>query len=327
MLGRRPTAASSSNTRTSSSTAKNGAKKRKWQESDDEDQDEKITKADMEKFKATMREEERQEQLARERHERREKEEAKRRQRAEEEEEKKKREEEAKVLAEAEEAKKKVEAERKRLENAVGGFASGSALPMDDSSVMPAGVHPGKEHLYKTSYCKRWELGSCNFGSACHFAHGQRELRRKAPSGSPQGTLSMPLPQDAVRPQPNMLAANAAATQAQIEAAIAQAAQVNQTQEMFSQMQQVVGAEAGMPMEAAAAALQGLLGSFASNTTGASASAEGWAGTEVSAISNANGPGGGTEGWAGNVTEVWAGNTTEGWASNATDGWAGTERW
>ncbi|OMJ95119.1 hypothetical protein SteCoe_1662 [Stentor coeruleus] len=37
---------------------------------------------------------------------------------------------------------------------------------------------------YKTEICRNWELGSCEFGHSCAFAHGQDELRGKANMGS-----------------------------------------------------------------------------------------------------------------------------------------------
>ena len=36
----------------------------------------------------------------------------------------------------------------------------------------------GREHLYKTRLCERWQNGFCQWGaSACNYAHGQSELR------------------------------------------------------------------------------------------------------------------------------------------------------
>ena len=62
----------------------------------------------------------------------------------------------------------------------------------------------------RTSFCKRWEQGNCNFGSACHFAHGERELRGRAPvvaasvlspGGGANVAVNVPTPPPAVPPQ------------------------------------------------------------------------------------------------------------------------------
>ena len=37
---------------------------------------------------------------------------------------------------------------------------------------------------YKTEICRNWELGSCEFGDNCAFAHGYEELRNKLNMGS-----------------------------------------------------------------------------------------------------------------------------------------------
>jgi len=36
---------------------------------------------------------------------------------------------------------------------------------------------------YKTELCRNWASGHCEFGPACTFAHGLRELREKPESG------------------------------------------------------------------------------------------------------------------------------------------------
>lgn len=177
------------------------AKKRKWQEeqSEDSDSDGKITKADLDAWKKTVEEEEKQEQLEREKEEREAKELARRRREVAEAEQLRKQEEEAQAHKDAEEARKcaeEVEAERRRQEAATS-FIGAGPLPLDVPSVLPAGVRPGKEHLYKTMYCKRWEQGNCQFGAACHFAHGERELRGRPPKGSAPGTMSVSLPESA----------------------------------------------------------------------------------------------------------------------------------
>eukprot|EP00927_Polykrikos_kofoidii_P067349 TRINITY_DN62851_c0_g1_i1.p1 TRINITY_DN62851_c0_g1~~TRINITY_DN62851_c0_g1_i1.p1 ORF type:complete len:343 (+),score=87.30 TRINITY_DN62851_c0_g1_i1:96-1124(+) len=176
------------------------SKKRKWQESEDEESDEKITIDDMEEWKASMREEEMQERMEMDRREREEREAARNRQAAEKQEQQRKEEENAQAVKEVEEARRvaeEAEADRRRQEDSQSGFA----MSLDCPTVLPAGIAPGKEHLYKTSYCKRWEQGNCNFGTACHFAHGERELRGKPPKGSRPGTLSVALPLDVPRPQ------------------------------------------------------------------------------------------------------------------------------
>merc|ERR1712039_370208 len=102
--------------------------------------------------------------------------------------------EEAATQKEAEEARKaEVEAQtnRRQEESAV---APPGALPPDEVTAIPPGVKPDKLHLYKTSTCKRWDQGNCHFGSACHFAHGERELRKPPPKGTdPPGVLSPPV--------------------------------------------------------------------------------------------------------------------------------------
>lgn len=37
---------------------------------------------------------------------------------------------------------------------------------------------------YKTEICRNWELGTCEFGESCAFAHGYEELRNKSNMGS-----------------------------------------------------------------------------------------------------------------------------------------------
>jgi Zinc finger C-x8-C-x5-C-x3-H type (and similar) len=36
---------------------------------------------------------------------------------------------------------------------------------------------------YKTEICRNWEMGACEFGSGCAFAHGYEELRYKSNTG------------------------------------------------------------------------------------------------------------------------------------------------
>ena len=36
---------------------------------------------------------------------------------------------------------------------------------------------------YKTEICRKWELGTCEFGDGCSFAHGFEELRCKSNMG------------------------------------------------------------------------------------------------------------------------------------------------
>merc|ERR1712136_265550 len=94
-----------------------------------------------------------------------------------------------------EERKAEEEAERRRKEEPVGmsAIAPPGALPPDFPSLLPPGLRMDKAHLYKTTYCKRWESATCQFGAACYFAHGERELRGRPPRGSPPGTMSVPL--------------------------------------------------------------------------------------------------------------------------------------
>ena len=37
---------------------------------------------------------------------------------------------------------------------------------------------------YKTEICRNWELGTCEFGEDCVFAHGYEELRNKLGMGN-----------------------------------------------------------------------------------------------------------------------------------------------
>ena len=37
---------------------------------------------------------------------------------------------------------------------------------------------------YKTEICRNWELGECEFGESCAFAHGYEELRNKSNMGN-----------------------------------------------------------------------------------------------------------------------------------------------
>lgn len=211
MLGRKPTGdkrPAKSSAPVQPRSSKESSKKRKWQEEltdEESDAEGKITKDDMDAWRRTIAEEERQEQLEREKQETQEREIARRRREAEEVEQKKKDEEEAVAMRDAEEARRaaeEAEIERRRQE-AETAFVPAGPLPFDLPGAMPAGVRQGKEHLYKTMYCKRWEQGNCQFGAACHFAHGERELRGRPPKGSPPGTMSVPLPDEIPKPSPN----------------------------------------------------------------------------------------------------------------------------
>lgn len=210
MLGRKPRGDNKPSVTASVATSSREgvlgvAKKRKWQEEhsdDSNDSEGKITKADLDAWKRTIEEEEKQEQLEREKEERVAKETERRRREAAEVELRRKEEEEARALKDAEEARRsaeEAEAERRRLEAATS-FIGAGPLPLDVPTVLPAGVRPGKEHLYKTTYCKRWEQGNCQFGAACHFAHGERELRGRPPKGSAPGTMSVALPECPAKP-------------------------------------------------------------------------------------------------------------------------------
>eukprot|EP00976_Prorocentrum_cordatum_P071385 1180300-Prorocentrum_minimum.AAC.4 len=48
---------------------------------------------------------------------------------------------------------------------------------------------------FKTKVCNKWQTGTCPFGSKCHFAHGQQELRQRQPlpggdvPGAPEGCV------------------------------------------------------------------------------------------------------------------------------------------
>ncbi|CAE7267817.1 uhpC, partial [Symbiodinium pilosum] len=176
------------------------SKKRKWQEELSEESDgegEQITVEELEKWKETLAEEEKREQMEKEEQERRAREEERRRRAAEEEERRKREQEEAEARKEAEEARKaaeEAEQERRRQEE---DLIPPGAHPPDVLGLMPPGLKPDKAHLYKTSFCKRWEQGNCNFGSACHFAHGERELRGRLPSQA-----GMPGPLAGVAPRP-----------------------------------------------------------------------------------------------------------------------------
>ena len=37
---------------------------------------------------------------------------------------------------------------------------------------------------YKTEICRNWEIGNCEFGNSCSFAHGYEELRNKVNMGN-----------------------------------------------------------------------------------------------------------------------------------------------
>lgn len=209
MLGRKPRgeqkrpAVAATTTAPKSSREGPQTKKRKWQEdpSDDSESEAKITKEDLDAFKKTLEEEEKEEARQREKEERKAKEDEKKQREEREAERLRRTEEEAQASREAEEARKLAEeaaAERRRFE--ANSFVGAGPLPLDNPSILPAGVRPGKEHLYKTSYCKRWEQGNCNFGTACHFAHGERELRGRPPKGSVSGSLSVPIPEAVVKP-------------------------------------------------------------------------------------------------------------------------------
>jgi len=195
MLGRK---------RTGNKDAARTLKKRKWKDELSDDGSESdmghITKADIDAWRETIQEEERQEQVEREKREREEREARKRKKDAEEAEQRRKEEEERQLLKESEDARKaaeEAEVERQRLEAEV---APPGPLPPDCPDVFPPGMRGDKMHLYKTMFCKRWEQGTCQFGAACHFAHGERELRGRPPKGSPPGTMSVPLPPELSKP-------------------------------------------------------------------------------------------------------------------------------
>lgn len=183
--------------------ATGNARKRKWQEELSEEEgggEEKITKADIEAWRKTIAEEEKEEQMEREKQAKEELERERQRKLKEEAAQRKREREEAQALREAEEARKHAEDaenERRRQEDQT--LAPPGPLPPDRPGALPPGMRAEKMHLYKTTYCKRWEQGQCQFGAACHFAHGERDLRGRPPKGSPPGTMSTPLPEDVPR--------------------------------------------------------------------------------------------------------------------------------
>ncbi|CAJ1409417.1 unnamed protein product [Effrenium voratum] len=181
MLGRKPKGDAAA-----ARLSPSAGKKRKWQklsEESDEDKGEQITKEEFDKWKETLAEEERREQMEREEQDRKAREDERRRREMEEEERLKREKEEANAKKEARKAAEEAEQVRRRQEE---DLIPPGAHPPDVLGLMPPGLKPDKAHLYKTSFCKRWEQGNCNFGSACHFAHGERELRgRVAQMGVP----------------------------------------------------------------------------------------------------------------------------------------------
>lgn len=180
--------------------SKGAAKKRKWQEELDSDSEgeAKITKADLEAWEATVKQEEEDERKAKEKQEQEEKEKQRKAKEAAEERRKREQDEEDRAQNEAAEARKLaevLETEARRQDT----LAPPGALPPDVSDGnLPPGMNPAKMHLYKSTYCKRWEQGNCNFGAACHFAHGNRDLRGNRPlrplaPGAP-GSAQMTMP-------------------------------------------------------------------------------------------------------------------------------------
>merc|ERR1719223_746618 len=179
---------------------KGGAKRRKWQESDDGSDEEKISPEEMSAWKAKMREEEKAELEEREKQERELQEKERKLQEAREAEEKRKEEADAlalRAVEEAAEVQAALASERRRQEDDI---APPGAHPPDYPGTLPPGLRSDKMHLYKTTYCKRYEQGTCQFGADCHFAHGERELRGRPPKGSPAGTMSVQLPQELPKP-------------------------------------------------------------------------------------------------------------------------------
>lgn len=158
------------------------AKKRKWQEelASDSEEEAKITKADFEEWSAKMKDEEKRERLEKERQEKEERDRERKRIEAEEAKRKQEEEEESRAQKEASEARKLAE-DRENAMRKQEALAPPGALPPDVGGIVPPGMNPTKMHLYKTTYCKRWEQGNCNFGAACHFAHGDRDLRGNRP--------------------------------------------------------------------------------------------------------------------------------------------------
>jgi len=264
--------------RTVKQDGKPQAKKRKWQEESDDDETEaNITKADMEAWKATLREEEKEERRERERQEREERELDRKTKEVEQEKQKQQQEEEERLSKEAAEARKlaeEQETELRRLE----AIAPPGALPPDVGAILPPGINPSKAHLYKTSYCKRWEQGNCNFGAACHFAHGDRDLRG--------GRARLPGATVAVAPQGASLPPPPPPANLQAQAAL----------NLLHSMMASGGAGSGQDFQQAQwPAEYGSLGSSAS--TGAEAAS--WQGQEAA-------PWQGQEGWQQHVgSEAW----------------------
>lgn len=48
---------------------------------------------------------------------------------------------------------------------------------------------PKPNEFYKVSLCKHFAQGDCPFGDACHFAHGEQELKKFPRGGGPGGEV------------------------------------------------------------------------------------------------------------------------------------------
>ena len=64
------------------------------------------------------------------------------------------------------------------------------SFPLPDDCFIDSLVYPKRQKetdfriKYKTEICRNWELGSCEFGNNCAFAHGYEELRNKTSTGN-----------------------------------------------------------------------------------------------------------------------------------------------
>lgn len=249
MLGRKPqgdkrvvASVASGRSRGATSAAKGGAsKKRKWQEESDGDSSDepKITTEDMEKFRKTLAEEEKQEQLERQKQEREERERERVRKEKEDAEQKIRDEEEAHSMLEADLAKKAaLEADNQRRQEEIT-LAPPGALPPDAPAAVPPGVKADKVHLYKTTTCKRWDQGNCHFGPQCHFAHGERDLRRVLPMSS-RGIFVPPTPLPQLTPEEQQMLLQTQQQQQHQQQWMMQQRQLQQQQQQELQQQHFV---------------------------------------------------------------------------------------
>lgn len=63
-------------------------------------------------------------------------------------------------------------------------FEENHCLDEDHNGFLGISSEKNAMDKYKTEICRNWELGNCEFGKSCMFAHGLLELRDKKGMGN-----------------------------------------------------------------------------------------------------------------------------------------------